>query len=227
MNDFWKKYKIKIIIITYIVTIFSLIRFVAVPFVGKIKEKSDSIQEKIINNRISETRIGEIPAMKETLEKYQSDSEALEVILNSEKEVDFIKQMESIADATGNKIILSVGSNNTNEGGKNGPSNKEKSIKDELKYKNYLPMDIGLRGNYFSLVNFINKIENTDYYVNVISIRSKKTLEKVSSPSSSMPPIDVFSAPDLSRDINPDLETIEDKKGILESTIKIIIYTEK
>lgn len=227
MSAFWKKYKIKIIILAYIVAIFSLIRFVTVPFVGKIKEKSDSIQERIINSRISEIRIGEIPDMEETLENYQNNSKALEVILNIEKEVDFIKRVESIADATGNRITLSVENSNVNQNKKNAPAGKEKTIKDSLKYSTYVPMDINLNGDYPSLVNFINKLENSDYYVNIISIRSEKVTEEVSSQSEEVPVGDIFSVPVSFENANPGPQEIKNKREILNSEIKIIIYTEE
>lgn len=228
MNTFWKKYKIKIIILAYIVAVFLFIRFAIIPFVNKIKEKSDSIQEKILNNKIDEGRIGKIPDMGETLKNCQDKSDTLDVILDPEKEVDFIKQLESIADATGNKISMSVGNYNADQIDRSEDSskNEEKVIKDNLKYRSYVPMDISLKGSYSSLVNFIHKLENTNYYVNVISIESGKTIEEISS-ESDMPPGDVFSNPAFSQDTDPGIQTVKSEKEILDSAIKIIIYTEK
>lgn len=226
MKDFWKKHKIKIVILFYIAATLSLVRFAVVPFVEKIKERSDDVQERIINNKINETRVEEIPDMERTLEDYKKNSQALDVILGTEDEVDFIKQMELIADITGNKIILSVGDNNVEKNSDRTSSDEEKPIKDNLKYKNYISMDINLKGSYSGLVNFVNKLENTSYYVNVISIRSKKAKESTTFKSNDQTSSYVFSAVP-SQDVTPQSEPVRDEKDLLESFIKVVIYIKK
>jgi len=228
MKDFWKKYKIKIVILAYLVAVPTILHFVVVPFVDKIRAKSDSIQEEIISNRISESRIEKIPDMEKALENCRNNSKALDVIISSEDEVAFIKQLESIADATGNKIILNVGEDNIKQNGKNAASNnKEKTIKDGLQHKSYMPMDINLKGNYSGLVNFINRLENTGYYVNILSISSKETIEEISFQPDEASSKDVFSTPSSSENMDSKPGLAGEKRELLDSMIRIIVYTEK
>lgn len=230
MNDFWKKHKIKIIILIYIIAASLLTRFLMLPFVDKIRGESDSIQEKIIDNKISESRISKLPEMEETFKNYQDNSGALRVILNPDDEVNFIKQLESIADDTGNRIVLSIEDNKAEQTAKKTTTDKsdeKKTIKDSLKYDNYISMNINLKGNYSGLVNFIHKLENTSYYVNVISIKTGKILESLSSDPNSASSVDMFSIPVSSQDEGSGIQLIEDKKEMLDSIIKVVIYTEK
>ncbi len=108
MKNIWKKHKLKMIVVAYFIGIFLVAQFVIRPMVGKTKDKADDIQKKLIDMQEDKGRLDKIPEMKDASGLIQEKKESLDVILVSEKEVDFIKKLESLADETGNKIALKI-----------------------------------------------------------------------------------------------------------------------
>lgn len=210
-----------VIVSAYIVAVVLLIYFLAVPAVLKIGTVSDQIQEKLLDQEIIENRLGKLPQMEEDWRSYDSQRDSLETVLGADSEIGFIESIESIADKTGNIISLNIGSSaDPQEISKikraiKGKDAEQKGILDEIAYMNYFPMQIKLKGNYAGLVNFIRMLENSRFYVNVISVETKKEVLDVSEEAKDNP----FSQ-------NAD-ETAEkkNKKEIINTDINAIVYT--
>jgi hypothetical protein len=221
VKDIWKKHRLAVIVSAYIVAVVLLIYFLAVPAVLKIGTVSDQIQEKLLDQEIIENRLGKLPQMEEDWRSYDSQRDSLETVLGADSEIGFIESIESIADKTGNIISLNIGSSaDPQEISKikraiKGKDAEQKGILDEIAYMNYFPMQIKLKGNYAGLVNFIRMLENSRFYVNVISVETKKEVLDVSEEAKDNP----FSQ-------NAD-ETAEkkNKKEIINTDINAIVYT--
>lgn len=150
--------------------------FVISPLVAKIEEKSDNIQRKTIDNELGQSRISRIPEMEQAIGSFEEKRDYVDVVLSSDREIDFIKRLEALADETGNEINLKI-SDNVALAQKQSASKKEKveeDIKTILPNDNYLSMQITLRGDYSGLLNFIHKLENFHYLLDVISINATK-----------------------------------------------------
>lgn len=222
MKDIWKKYNIIILIIVFIAIFGSVIYFLVVPFMEKIKVISNNIQAQLIDRELEYSRISQLPQMEEDWRMIEEKQEDLNVMLNPENEVRFIENVESIASRTGNVLDLKIGENvNAKDVSKikkteDKSKDAKKGILDELTYLNFLPVQISLRGDYDGLVNFIHMLENSKFYINIISIKSEKQIDENSEQGG-----DVFNT-------SPG-EVVEEnnKKEIIISEINAIVYTKK
>jgi len=187
MRDFWKKYKLWLSIAIWLILIAASFFLAAKPLLENIREKSDEIQRIKIDNEISQGRIAKLPEMKELHAIFEQEKDSLDVILDQNNSVEFIKKLELLAQETGNKISLKIDDNL--ESAKNAKVNsakKEKkdteSIGADLPPNNYLSMEITLEGKYENFISFLYKLENLDYYVNVLSLSlAKETVDQSSS----------------------------------------------
>lgn len=219
MKDIWKKHQLGIISISYIIAVILLIYFGLLPFEKKIRDQSDRIQEKTLENEIFEKRIAKVFDLETQFNEYQKNKDQLGTFLQGGEEIDFIKKIEVLAEETQNKIslrILDAEEKKVNTSKDNKNEKKEISIIEEMPYKNYLSLEIKLEGNYADLINFLKKIENSDYYLDITSLNLEKAVfveeheEKISQD-------DIFS----SKSISP---AEKGEKEILKSTINVIVY---
>ncbi len=229
MKEIFKKYKILIVTLTFLVLLLTIIFFVAKPFVNRIKEKADNIQKKKLDNQMDKKRIVQIPEMEEDEKNILGNEEEIDVILNHNGEVEFIKKLEEIAEQTGNKMTLNVDEKTANSKVKadGRKDDKEKSILNNLSYGDYINIKITLEGNYLEFINFINKLENFRYYVNIISLDLKKNVKITEGINSEAPKSgSIFSAPNPESLPKNELEKVISKKekDTLLSTINIIVY---
>ena len=211
MKDIWKKYKLLITSFIYLIIIFLLFVFVVSPLIDNVKKNSDDIERGKIDNEINRERISKLPEMKDGYAAFEQEKNNLEVVLDQNNSVDFIKKMELLAEETGNKISLTIEDNF--DASKSAKSAKnEKSDADDIRAglpsNKYLLMKLSLEGTYDGLTRFLYRLENMDYYVNVISLNmSKETVE----------------SEQKSAIMNKENEIIE--KNILVSELEIAVYT--
>lgn len=92
----------------------------------------------------------------------------------------------------------------------------EKKLKTELPHGNYINIQLELKGEYLELINFMQKVENFGYYINVLSLDLKK--EKVSEEKKL---VRNLPEPQLPAE-NPAEEN--KKKEFLRSLIELIVY---
>lgn len=224
MKPFWKKHKIKLVLIAYAVTIAVSVRFIAVPLISGLKNKADRIQEKMIDSQVDRSRLNKIGDMEKDFQKCESQRGAIEVILDDRDKVDFITKLETIAQETGNVISLQIDEGSLGANSKPAASKKKtEDIKDRLSYTDFISMQINLEGDYSNLVSFLHKLENTANYVNILSIDVKKTDKIEENEIKSPAPAGVF--PDATSIIEKQIEKKEVE--FLKSTLSAVIYVKK
>jgi hypothetical protein len=219
MRLFLKKYNVWIDIVIFLLVVLLTVFFAILPLKRSIQANSDDIQKKIIDDSLNKSRISKIPEMEKTEEVLEESKSNLNIILANDNEVDFIRKIEALADETGNKVTLKI--TDETQAVKTAPAKKDAAIPEDIKsklpYTKYLPMQIDLEGGYAEALNFIHKLENMQYYVNVISLNmSKSDPSEVSAPKSD----GLFgkSAPNVS-------QTASEK--VLKTSLEVIIYLEK
>lgn len=151
--------------------------FAVGPLIESIKKNSDEIQKVKIDREINQEKISKLPEMKSGYAAYEQEKSNLDVILDQNNSVDFIKKVELLAEETGNNISLSIADNpdpsKNAKDAKTGKKNPENII-DNLPSDKYISMKMTLEGNYESFIRFLYKLENLDYHVNVISFDLSK-----------------------------------------------------
>jgi hypothetical protein len=230
MKNIWKNHKIKIIILAYIIITGFLLYFSISYATKKIREKSDEIQSQVLDREIENSRVSAISEMENDHAYSQENKNALGILLSSEEGVDFIKKMENIAQETGNTITFKVEEATQDKkpvSTQAKKENAEKTIKDSLTYDSYISIQINLKGDYNGFISFLNKLESTRNYINIISLESKTEKETSDNSNSDKnnQEIGVFTPiPVISSDKKP---TEKKEKNILHSTINIALYTKK
>jgi len=219
MKEIWKKNKLTLIILGYVVIFSAVVYFLVIPLTIKTKEISQQIQEKIVDQKIEDQKLANLPQMDKDWEDFKVQKNSMEVILSPGSEISFIESIDSIAQKSGNLIDLKIGDQvdpkeveKIKAGAK---KNKEqKGVMEDIVYTSYFPMQINLRGDYASLLNFIHMLENGHFYVNIISINSKKQIIEDTAENTSM-----FS--------DKKDENKNNAKETIVSAINAIVYTQR
>lgn len=238
MKNIWKNHKLAVITIVYIVAVLCVAYFLAIPFVSRIREKSDDIQRKIIDNEIKKTKLDKAGSIEKEYKDLKNRENAMAVILDPNDEVGLIKKLEGLASETGNDISLKVVDPATDKkdakAGMATKDKKEKGIKESLTYNEYIMMEISLKGDFMSFLKFMHKLENSTYYINVILLNLKKTTETedgLSLEQKSPQYGDIFAVQNVttSQDKNKSSNAPQEKKEkeVLNSLIQVVIYTKK
>ena len=210
MKEFLKKNKIAVAVIAYALLALLFLYFLVAPSVARISEKAQKIQQQEIDNRLDEERVVSLPAMEEGYAKFKDNESDLFIIMDSSKEVDFIKELEKLAEETKNRIEFRV----QEEADKKSAAKKkegEADIKGKLAYANYLSMQIAIEGDYEGLLKFISKLENFHNYVNIISVSSEKNQIKEANQGSGP-----FSA---------NSQTKEASREVINTILDVVVYT--
>lgn len=197
-----------------------IIYFFASSLITSIAANSDEIQKMAIDEQMNRAKISKLPEIERNLSDFDSNKNKIDVILDPDAEVAFIKDLELLAEQTGNKISLSVSDDKSSPAPPVKSKGTDKNdIKSNLPYDSYISMKINLEGSYFSLVNFVHKLENYNYYLKIVSIESKKQLPAQTMSNS----LDIFSYAST----NNNKSKTASQKEIISSAIGIIIYVKK
>ncbi|MFA4818040.1 MAG: hypothetical protein WC608_04995 [Parcubacteria group bacterium] len=219
MIDFWKKYKLWLSVAITVVLIGTALFFGAYKLIENINFTSNVVQEKTIDNENNQSRIAKIPEMEAARQSFRERESDLDASLDESTEIDFIKKLEALAEITGNKISLKI-----NEADPAKPASAAKAkdaiketILGSLPYDKYITVQISLEGGYAELINFIHKIENFSYYLNIISINAVKNVADQSQTQKGASP---FNASRTNEKITLEKETIK-------TAITIVVYLKK
>jgi len=225
MRNIWKKYSPLINIVGFMAVLVLVLVFVILPLQGSIQNNSDGIQIKMIDDSLSKARISKIPEMEKVEAAFAENKNNLNIILNSDNEVDFIKKIEALAEETGNKVDLKIDDANSNSQ-KDATTKKDPDdIKSNLPYSKYLSIQINLEGNYEGTLNFIHKLENMNYYLNIISLNMVKSAQdQTNNNGGSATP---FQANASGANNNVSNVNVPVKiSNVLKSNLEVIVYLE-
>jgi len=225
MKDIWKKYKLWISLLAYAAAAVLLLFFLANPLIQKIKQKSEEIQKRTVDSEINLARISKLPEMRTVHEAFVQEEPNLNIIVDSSQEVDFIEKLETLAEETGNKIELKILENYTDQDVSKKPAaGKDKNETDEIRaslpYGKYLVVQVILEGSYDNFLNFIYKLENFNYFVNVLSVSLGKEARENTQESGS----DSFIPSNADDRGSPGAKSKIIEREKLRSSINIAVY---
>jgi len=215
VKNIWFKFKLAIIVSGYALAAAVLVYFLIKPLVNDIKTLAYQIQAKSIDREIEKSQIEKLPEIKKEWSDYESRESLLNVVLGQQDQVSFIENIEAIAQTTGNKIDLKI-----EDGAKNTTfSVKNKDMLKALAYPDYFPIQISLEGDYAGLVNFVKLLENSQFYVNILSISATKNSVKDDGNRNT----NIFGIGGTISD-KPNAESVDDS---IKTEIGAIVYTQK
>ncbi|MFA6383142.1 MAG: hypothetical protein WCX17_01845 [Parcubacteria group bacterium] len=225
MNNIWKKYNILINIAGFLAVLFLVLFFVVFSLQRSIQKNSDEIQRNIIDGDMNKSRISKIPEMEKVEEAFAENKNNLNIILNSDNEVDFIKKIESLAEETGNKIDLKIDDTASKNQKPAAASKDQTDIKNNLPYSKYLSIQINLEGNYDGALNFIHKLENMNYYVNIISLNMIRSVQdQTNKNGGNASPFGASSLGVKGNTINASVQV--KNENVLKSSLGVVVYLE-
>jgi hypothetical protein len=224
IKNIWLKYKEYIVVLIYLVVLFALFYFVVKPIIGRIDYNANLIQEKITVQENFKRKLGMIGTNEEQARTIEKDEEKLKVFISHDQEITLIERIEKMAEETDNRIsIEAVADNIPNAKAKTASSKSKEENKDELKVNvdnnDYVKFKISIWGEYGNLIDFVRKIENMEYWSDVVTLEvSYREPEKI--------PV-VPENPDYSTELyDSDDEAVRViiDKGTASSVIEVIFY---
>ena len=227
-NKFFIKYKIYIIIGTLFVVWASFVFFIIIPSVKLLKSNFDAVQMKLLDQKVSNEKIDKISNLKEDFTKVEAEKNNLEVIFSKNNIVELAKELETIAQQTGNTITISVDEDNKAlvEVGKAraGEKPEENKFLTSLPTKNYLTIKLKLSGNYNSLIEFIDKLNSLKYYNSVASFKLMAEKVVIENENVNDKPGGGISVMNGNMDTT-NLSDLEKEKLVLSSDLNVIFYS--
>ena len=181
MKQFMRKNRILLAVVVFLAVVPVAAYYIGVFLLQRIEQKSYNYQKMLVDGELEKARVEKIPQMEAVDEEFERDGYVVNSILGRDREVDFIEYLEVLAGETENAINIEIVEAGRTELVKKTKSKKQieedkKSIEEQLAHKEYTSMQLELRGTYASLLNFVNKLENGEYYVNIISFSLEKKL---------------------------------------------------
>ena len=232
MNNFFQKHKNGLSVIIFLAVFLPLTVWGWHFLLTRIESKADKIQEKIMDNELTEKKIQNISRMEKTDTEFEADKDATETIFASGDDIKLIEYLEKLADDSGNAITIKAlekkkevkpkAVSGAGEEGSNKAKEKEapKSLEEKLAYKNYMYFQVDLTGNYAQLLNFMRKLENSPRYINLISFSVKKELAETDREKQNLRVGDVIAV------TSPAVSAPAEKEAVLKSSLVVVVYKE-
>lgn len=138
-----------------------MISFITLPLINKISATSQEyldIKQQIANIEENRNQIAKLEKEYDTIKEGISKIDA--TLANPSDFLNTIIKLEQIGEKTGNKYKISV--------------IDESSAKKSAEPKQYLPFRVVLYGDFAGAMDFINKLENADFYANIEKVEMSK-----------------------------------------------------
>jgi len=211
MTNKLRQNKIWINLPIFLAVLAALIFFLIMPSIKSVKNRADEIQRLKVDQEINQKKIADFEKLENQHKIFNNPENNLNRIISVDQEVDFIKKMENLAEITNNKLDKKI--DETKAAAKKDSKSKD-GIRANLPYDSYITVQASLEGDYPSLMNFINKLENLDNFVNVTAINLGKdyTEEPAAGPFN-----DAGGSPDQT----------PKKTEILKSFLEVVVYVKK
>lgn len=220
MKKFLKNQKIIVTIIAYAILVVVLFYFIILPLVSKIGEIKDQIQEGNLNQEMLREKLAELPKIKQQYDALEEHRSLEDVLLDKNNPVALIEKLEKVAQESNNKIKISAQNLESEKKVSNIKSKKvlEETLVSKLPSTEYLQMQISLTGFYNNIINFINKLEGTIYYFDIIGIKIRQSEENANYNSNLF---DQRSPSDSKKTAE------EPREKILEAILDVVFYTKQ
>jgi len=223
MKIFLGKYKEYISIVIFIALLWGLFSFVILPAIEVINAKVNGIQEKIAEKEGSGRKLEKVTKMKEQYEVIKNEEGKVQDLLFYDQAIILIEAVEKLAAETGNKVEIRV-----EEKAGSAPAPKPKSGKKEtsssgdeilpgLPSDKYLKMNISTTGDLEGLVDFVRRLENIQYWSDIISLQISSQNPESAEPRKNP----------MSPEEDVENKTAQEKKADISSVLEVVFYLEK
>lgn len=179
------KNRVLISLLIFATIIAGLFQFVILKLDRSIEENKRFLEERVIDSEIAEKRIEETPLLKERMKEIESMEKNLNVFVDKENVLPAIESIEKISEETGNKVKIEIVEDvsKKKDDSKKGDSKKsENSIMANLPGKSYLLLRMNVECSFATLNAFMNKLENSSYFSDIVSLSIIKKEKQAEEP---------------------------------------------
>lgn len=166
----WKKIR-KFIALSLFFSVIGAVYFFVIPKMqSSIEARKKQIQEELAIQDYQQKRLGEIQSLKDDFDLAGKGEEKISAFLDKNQAVDFIQEVEKLSNETDNRSEIEVAPNEAPAKGKAAAKDTE-TIMGNLPAKDYLQFRIKTAGSFLGLIKFINKLENSKYYLDIVALQ--------------------------------------------------------
>ena len=171
----WRKYK-GIVIIFACLGVFIAVYFLVIArLVTEIENKRNKLQEMVATQESQQKRLSELPQLKKDFEMLDETEKKIQPFLKNDKAVELIQEVEQLAESTGNQVAIEVATPDTSA--KNATKGAPETVAGSLPLKDYIQLKIKITGSFFSFLKLLNKLENSNYSLDVISLQVSRNTD--------------------------------------------------
>lgn len=218
----WKNYKGVIITLVFVGFLILTYVFVIERLVSEIEGKRNKLQELATIQEGQRKRLSNIPEFKKNAAVLEEAEKKMHPFLKKDKAVELIQEVERLAESTGNKVIIEVAG--TDAPAKTTAKNATETIISNLPIKEYIQLRIRITGSFFGFLKFLNRLENSDYYLDVTSLQMSRNQDQTSPVPAETVAKNPFNQSSGSKDAgsgNP-----EENAQETVSLINVVVYTQ-
>lgn len=167
----WIKYRKLAVIVIFLFVIVESYFFVIKKMLSEIEAKKNEIQEAMAIQENQQRRLGSLQKLREDFEEMDEVEGKIPLFLDKNKAVDFIREVEKLSEGANSQVSIEAVAADPPVKGKNAAKEGGESILGSVPSKDYLQFRIKTIGSFFGLIKFINKLENSTYYLDIVSIQ--------------------------------------------------------
>lgn len=210
--------------------------FGVAPFQKYIVEKANDIQKFYASRENRQRQINRLPDLQNQFNLIKENEKALNVLVEEEHIVDFVKTLEGLASETNTQIVIQsqddgeIQDKKTNKTARKpvrGNEDKETSILDALPYDRFLHISVTVNGEYADIIRFLHKMETLPYALDVVGaqMRIKPEEEKNGPQADNRNPFSLVAGGNvLSSQENTDAAPPEKPQGRVTATFDTVVY---
>ena len=228
MEEIWKKYKEIVVLFAYMALLAAMYIFVVKPLFLAIEEKKNYSEKMAVDQEIAQKKINDIPEIKEKMEAVNRMREELDVFFNQENALSLIERLESLSVETGNDITIEIIAENGSQTKSDVKKIKGKEtvgVVADLPGENFLMMRLSLVGGFDSTLDFMRRLENMNYFSDVISLKMS-SYDKSSSISSSGSVGAIFGGDTVGKTEEAEYSNVDKYENPLRVVLEVVFYQE-
>lgn len=179
-----KKYAPYAVLAGLIVLMALIVWLGVMPMRQAISGKMDDIQKFYTARENRERQVARLPELEEQFREIVAGEEAMRILLEEDRIVDFVKTLEELAAETGVEIVIESKESSAivekkptakapaeADGAASTASKKtaKQGIADQLPYDRYLHINVSLKGEYADIIRFLYKMETLPFALDVIA----------------------------------------------------------
>jgi len=219
----WKKYRKFLSIALFLLFLGGVYFFVNQEMIPGIEVGRKNFQEAMAIQERQHEEVANIQRFKDDFDLVEKAEGKIPSFLNGENGVEFIQEVEKLSEGKNSRIAIEVAPAEESFRGKSAAKEKTEGIMSSLPVKDYIQFKIKTVGSFLGLVKFINQLENSKYYLDIVSLQINVNQEAGIIKKNEVPEkINPFSSAD-----NPEAsseERVPENKEEVIGLINVVVY---